>query len=120
MKQILSFGRGLRAAFTDPKVLSLLGVTSIIIAVASEFYHYVEGWGRLDAAYFSVMTISTVGYGDFHPQTALGKIFTIGYVLVGLGIFVSTATSVANAILSQREKDNRCECKSCDTDNVGC
>jgi voltage-gated potassium channel len=106
VKQFVTLWRGLRAALTDPRVISLMGFTSIIIAIASEFYHYVEGWARLDAVYFSVMTISTVGYGDFAPQTVIGKVFTIGYVLVGLGVFVATATSIADAILSQRGKDN--------------
>jgi voltage-gated potassium channel Kch len=36
--------------------------------------------------YFSVITLTTVGYGDFSPQTPAGKIFTMIYVLVGLGL----------------------------------
>jgi voltage-gated potassium channel Kch len=104
MFQIRSLFLGLRAAFGDPRVLSLMSFTLVMVLCASAFYSYVEGWGALDAIYFSVITISTVGYGDFSPQTVPGKIFTMGYVLIGLGIFVAAATSVANAILSQREK----------------
>jgi len=51
------------------------------------------------------MTISTVGYGDFSPETIPGKVFTIGYVIVGLGVFVAMATAVADAILAQRQTD---------------
>jgi voltage-gated potassium channel Kch len=99
MMRLLS---GLRAAFTDARVLGLIGFTFTMIACASVFYHYVEGWGCIDATFFSVMTISTVGYGDITPQTAAGKIFTICYVLVGLGVFVTTASALADVLLSQR------------------
>lgn len=72
---------------------------------AAFFYNSVEGWGLLDAFYFSVITISTIGYGDLAPQTALGKLFTIEYVLIGLGLFVASASAIAEIIISAR-RDN--------------
>lgn len=107
MKPLMSLLKGLRAASGDARVLGLLGFTFTLIAVASVFYHYVEGWGYIDATYFAVMTISTVGYGDIAPQTAFGKVFTIGYVLIGLGVFVTTASAVADVLLSQRTGGDR-------------
>ena len=68
---------------------------------ASIFYHFVEGWSWLDSIYFSVVSISTVGFGDFSPETVAGKIFTMFYILIGLGVFVAAATTIANSILSQ-------------------
>jgi voltage-gated potassium channel len=91
--------RGLAAAFADERVRSLVALAVALIAVASLFYWYVEGWSLLDAVYFSAITIATVGYGDFAPQTAWGKVFTIFYVFCGLGIFVAAATSIADSIL---------------------
>ncbi|WP_367396959.1 potassium channel family protein [Ruegeria atlantica] len=82
----------------------LLAFTTGMILWASAFYRYVEGWSWLDSIYFSVVTISTVGFGDFSPETAAGKIFTIFYIIVGLGIFVTAATTVADTILSQDDK----------------
>nr|WP_234899520.1 potassium channel family protein [Ruegeria lacuscaerulensis] len=76
-----------------------------MILWASVFYRYVESWSWLDSIYFSVVTISTVGYGDFSPETAAGKIFTMFYIIVGLGIFVTAATTVADTILSQDDKN---------------
>ena len=61
--------------------------------VGTIVYHYIEGWKWLDALYFSVITLTTVGYGDFSPQTDFGKLFTIIYVLTGIGIifgFINT------------------------------
>jgi hypothetical protein len=96
--------RGLAAAFADERVRGLVALAAALIAVASLFYWYVEGWSLLDAVYFSVITIATVGYGDFAPQTAWGKVFTIFYVCCGLGIFVAAATSVADSILRRDDK----------------
>ena len=45
------------------------------------------------------MTIATVGFGDLAPKTTLGKLFTVGYVVCGLGLFVATATAIADGLL---------------------
>jgi voltage-gated potassium channel len=52
-------------------------------------YHYLEGWSFLDAFYFSVITLATVGYGDLTPTTPISKIFTIVYVINGLSILLA-------------------------------
>lgn len=91
--------RGLFIAAREPEVRSLVRLALALILVATFFYWLVEGWSPLDAMYFSVVTIATVGYGDLAPQTALGKIFTIFYIFGGFGIFVAAVTALAHAIL---------------------
>jgi voltage-gated potassium channel len=66
------------------RLIGLLALT--VIAAGVMFYHYVEQLSWLDAIYFSVMTITTVGYGDIYPSTDIGKLFTMAYVLVGLSL----------------------------------
>ncbi len=102
---INKISRGLRVALTDKSVQAVLAVTIAIILWASVFYHFAEGWSWLDSIYFSVVTISTVGFGDFSPETAAGKIFTIFYIIIGLGVFVTAATTIADAIISEAKKD---------------
>lgn len=104
MKPLRDLFLGLTTAFRDPRVRALMMFTVTLIAIASAFYRWAEGWRTLDAVYFSVITIATVGYGDFTPQTDIGKLFTIFYVLIGLGIFVATATSIADAIIKERRE----------------
>lgn len=91
--------RAFVSAFTDTKVRMLLLLTFMVVALAATFYHFQEGWGWIDAFYFAVITISTVGYGDFSPQTPIGKLFTIAYLLVGIGLFVITTASFAEHTL---------------------
>lgn len=47
-------------------------------------YHWLEGWSYLDALYFSVISLATIGYGDLTPTTPLAKAFTIVYVINGI------------------------------------
>lgn len=61
------------------------------LALGTVFYHLVEKWNWLDSTYFTVITLATVGYGDYAPKTAPGKVFTIFYVFIGIGIFVYAA-----------------------------
>ena len=96
---VMFIWKGLKVAITDPQVRGLLRLTMTMVGIATVVYHYVEGWRWLDAVYFSVITLATVGYGDFSPQTDLGKLFTIFYVFSGIGLFVATVTAFANRII---------------------
>lgn len=104
MRPLRDLDHGVREAFRDPQVRVLLVMTGTLIACASLFYHWVEGWSLLDSAYFSVVTIATIGYGDFAPHTWVGKLFTIFYVLGGIGLFVTTATAIGAVIVSHADK----------------
>ncbi|NDR55886.1 MULTISPECIES: potassium channel family protein [Aliiruegeria] len=105
-RQIL---RGVGYAFGDGRVRSILAFTLALVLWASVFYRFVEGWSWLDSIYFSVIAVSTVGFGDISPDTAGGKIFTMFYIVIGLGVFVTAATTVADAILSQYKADKEQE-----------
>ncbi len=82
------------AAKTDPvdernrrRRLIYLGIsTSLILLSGTVVYHFTEGWHWLDAFYFSAITLTTVGYGDFSPATDFGKVFTVFYILIGIGL----------------------------------
>jgi voltage-gated potassium channel Kch len=90
---------GLHAAWSDPTTKALIGLTGAIVVAASVFYVIIEGWSLLDAVFFSVATISTVGYGDVVPVTAAGRIFTVFFIFSGIGVFVVTAASIADRVI---------------------
>lgn len=52
-------------------------------------YHWLEGWSYIDALYFCVVSLATVGYGDFTPTTPFGRLFTIFYLVNGIGILLA-------------------------------
>ena len=84
--------------------------TIAIIGIGMLFYHTVEDLGWVDAFYFSVVTLTTVGYGDIAPQTDLGKIFTVFYILTGIGIMFAFINNLythrVDRFRQRREKSN--------------
>ena len=53
-------------------------------------YHYIEGWSIVESLYATVITLATVGYGDFHPQHTTGRIFTVVLIIFGVGAMAYT------------------------------
>ena len=92
---IFSMLRATWALRREPQFVSLALLTLIAIGSGTAFYSLVEGLRVIDALYFSVVTLTTVGYGDFAPKTDIGKLFTAVYVLVGIGILLSFVTTLA-------------------------
>jgi hypothetical protein len=67
------------------------------------FYSLEEGWSVVDAFYFSVTTLTTVGLGDLTPQTTIGKLFTVVYIFAGLSVILRFIDVVAKETLAIRQ-----------------
>jgi voltage-gated potassium channel Kch len=91
--------RAIRTLWTDSQFRSLARLTVIAITSGVVFYSLVEHLSPLNALYFSVTTLTTVGYGDFSPQTAAGKLFTVVYVLVGVGLLLAFLGRLAGQVV---------------------
>lgn len=82
------------------------GFALTTIGFGTLFYHYVEGLSWIDAVYFCIITLTTVGYGDISPQTDIGKLFTAGYVLLGIGIIGGFANILLQRVNIRRRIRN--------------
>lgn len=90
----------------DAKALSTLAIGMLISGMFA--YHSLEGLSYLDALYFSFVTLTTIGYGDFTPFTPLGKVFTMGYALLGIGIISLFVGMVArHYLMDKKEKKEK-------------
>lgn len=98
------FLKTLLAFFKDKEYRDLMITTVIYLFVGTIVYHKLEGWSWLDSLYFSTITLTTVGYGDFSPQTDAGKLFTVFYIILGIGIFLSFINTIYHHFNSERRK----------------
>ena len=71
----------------------LIPILAAFVSVGVVFYHTIEKWSWFDSLWFTIVTIATIGYGDFVPHTVEGKIFTMLYVFVGIGLFIFVANT---------------------------
>ena len=95
---------GLRNGLRDAEFRAILVLLLLAILGATVFYATEEGWDWIDAAYFSVITLATVSDPRFVPNSSLGKIFTIVYVLGGIGLMLVFVIRLALVMIRTEEK----------------
>ncbi len=93
---------GLRNFARDPAARGISAVALALIGGGTTFYRFVEGWSWLDSYYFTVIALTTVGFGDLAPATRPGKLFTTFYVVIGIGVLVALVTEVARHLIEAR------------------
>lgn len=95
-------GKSIWNGLKEPEFRGLFTLTILVIFFGAWFYHVREGWSWLDSFYFTIVTLTTVGYGDLSPQTAVGKLFTMLYIVLGLSIISSFIV-----LLAEHQQANR-------------
>ena len=100
---LVRLGQSIARSFREPQFRALLLLYGVLLFIGTVFYIRAEGWSVLDALYFCVVTLATVGYGDFAPRTSVGKVFTIVYILIGAGVFVVLAAELAVGVIRLRD-----------------
>lgn len=79
----------------------------IVIPIGILGFMVIEGWSLLDATYVTVITLSTVGYGDSVPKSDAGRIFTIFLLLFGIGSFTYAAQAAVGLLTNQTFREAR-------------
>ncbi len=70
-----------------------------LLAFGTAGYMLIQQWDFFDSLYMTVITIATVGFGEVHPLSTAGRIFTIVLTLGGVGTAFYILTSIVQATL---------------------
>ncbi|QJD84905.1 potassium channel family protein [Cohnella herbarum] len=103
--------KGISKSVKDKNFQALFILILLMLVSGTLFYTEEEGMSFVDALYFCISTLSTVGHPNFEPQTTLGKIFTMIYIVVGTGLFLGLMFYVARGVFVRKDdgdkKENR-------------
>ena len=80
-------------------IITPLFALLLLCAAGVGGYSFIEGWGVLDSLYMTVITLGTIGYGETHPLSDAGRVFTIFLILGGIGVMTYIFTSVTELLL---------------------
>ena len=78
-------------------VLGLIGLGTIL-------FHSLEAWTWIQSFYFSVVTLTTVGFGDLVPTTDLTRLCVAIYILIGVGAVLASLGIIGNDLIQTREQ----------------
>lgn len=90
-----------------PMVRTATGILALVslLAIGTSFYMHVEKWSMLDSLLNSASIIATLGYWpNFYPQTDLGKIFTVFYMFIGIGVVLTIVMSIGSMYIKEVSK----------------
>lgn len=113
---------------TRSELFLTLLITSILLLLSSTLMYHIENEAQPEkfenigqSLWWSVATLTTVGYGDVYPVTGLGKFLSAIIALIGIG-FVALPTGIISSafiekVQQSKKKDDHknCECPNCGT-----
>ena len=76
----------------------------VVAAIGVVGFMLIEGLSFSEAFYLIVISLSTVGYGDVHPDTSGGRALAMAVIIVGVGLFMGVAANAVEWIWSRHEQ----------------
>ncbi len=121
-KSLKTISEVLKETKTD--LITTIFVAFILLVISSTLMYYVESDAQPEkfasighSFWWSVATLTTVGYGDVYPVTGLGKLLSAIIALIGIG-FVALPTGIISSAFVEKiqpKKEKSCTCPNCGT-----
>ncbi len=77
-------------------------LTVCLVLMGTGGYMIFEGWAFDDALYMTIITLATVGYGEVHQVSDIGRMFTIILIVLGVGYFMYVAGLIVQFLVEDR------------------
>lgn len=88
----------------------LIGI--LVLIIASILMTFIEKIDFFDSLWWSIVTVTTVGYGDIYPKTILGKILATILMFMGIGLIGSLTSTISTYFINKENKGNKEDYKS--------
>jgi voltage-gated potassium channel len=82
------------------QLLIAIIVTQVLLIAGTVGYMLLEGWSFFDALYMTVITITTVGYGEVHQLSKEGRLFTVFLIILSFGVVAYIVGSTSQTIIA--------------------
>ena len=84
----------------ERRLLNIVLIFAAIITLGGVGYTLIEDWPWVDAFYMAIITVTTVGFGEIHPLTPAGRLFTSMLIILGVGSITYALTAVTNYMIA--------------------
>jgi voltage-gated potassium channel len=84
---------------TFRKIVLWASVLLAILFLGSLGFVWIEGWSFFDGLYMTGITLTTVGFGEVHPLSKVGRAYTLVLLLAGMGVMLYIVTSLARVVV---------------------
>ena len=78
--------RSINDSLRHPRHQAFALAVVVVLVTGVVFYSLAEGWSPADSLYFTVIALSTIGFGDLAPTSTFSRLFTVFYAIVGVGL----------------------------------
>ncbi len=94
----------IRQGWSEPEFRGLSIVLAGWVTLGTIIYTVYEKWTLIESFYFAVMTLTTIGYGDYTPSTPTMQLYTVFYSVLGIGFFVAFNAKLVQIALANRQQ----------------
>jgi len=89
---------------TKVHISAIISTLLIWLGIGTIVYHNIENWNWIQAFYFSVATLTTVGYGDLVPTNDMSMLFTSFYILFGVAIVLTSLGMIGSRYIKGKRR----------------
>ena len=82
------------------RIIPILLIPFVLLGVATAGYMIIEGWSLIDSFYMAAITMTTVGFGEVHPLSSNGRLFTIAIIIIGVGVVAYGFSTLLEYVLT--------------------